>query len=167
MRAAGLRIQRVDHAAGASGEHCAVEEGGGTEGDDVAWKSESPLEFQLAQLADVQAGLVARHVTRVVIRSAPTIPVAGTRVSHWTLPGGTHILRSRELPTRYAQKVGDGLAFIALQRVSDAHHQTEVEGPQYARGGKLLQRVARRNARRALIVAGGAVGLVNFFAGRR
>ena len=167
MRAAGLGIQRVDHAAGAAGEHRAVEEGGGSEGDDVAGKSESPLEFQLAQLADAETGLIARHVTRVIIRWTPAIPVARARACHRALAGGTEVLRCLELPARHTQKVGDGLAFIALQRIRDAHHQTEVQGAKNTRGGQFLQGLARRNARRILVVTGGAAGLVDFFARRR
>ena len=136
MSAAGPGIECIDASAGAAGENRAIEHRRRGEGGNVAGESEGPFELQVAHLADIDAGLFRGHVTRIVERRAPAIPVARGRAGNGSVTGGAGVRECRRFAAGDSQEIGDGFTFVAFQRIGDVHHQAKVERPQDPGGGQ-------------------------------
>ena len=159
-------IERVDHSGGAAHEDMSIDNGGLRVSGNVAVETESPFQFELADLADGEAGLIGGLEARIIRCRAPAIPrkrrvlfQADGALFAKCFGFGTGLGAGRAEVRRHRY------AFIAAQRIGGGHHDAGIHGAENSHRRHFLQGCTGRDARTGLIVAAGAALFVEGFSG--
>src|SRR5881397_908341 len=80
-------------------------------------------------------------------------PISRTHRARW----------NRSVVNSCSKVIRDSLSLFSPHRIGDAHHESEIQRPQYASRGHFLKRFARWNSGADLVVAPSAARFIDFF----
>src|SRR5262249_32524121 len=164
VKAAGLRVNGFDNAAGTSDEQRSVPNRRRRERRHVSRKTQSPFQLQFSDLVRHQARGFSGLVPRVGCRWAPAVPTRSRTMVEYRPVSRTHrARRNRRVVSSCSEEIRDSLSLFSSHRIGDTHHESEIQRPEYASRGDFLKRFARWNSGADLVVAPSASRLIDFF----
>ena len=81
---------------------------------------------------------------------------------YWPVSRTHRARRNRSVVNSCSKEIRDSLSLFSPHRIGDAHHESEIQRPQYASRGHFLKRFARWNSGAELVVAPSASRFIDF-----